>query len=178
MSSVPRTLVTERLLLRPLTLDDAPFIRELVTEPDWLRFIGDKNVHSLEDARRYLTEVPLRMYAEHGVGSLCVTLRATGEPVGICGLIRREGLQDVDIGFAFLERHRGRGYGAESALAILEHARSELQIERVIAITSPDNLASMALLRKIGLQYEGEVALPNRREPSTLFGVDLRPARR
>jgi ribosomal-protein-alanine N-acetyltransferase len=174
MAAVPRTLTTERLLLRPLTLDDAPFVLELVTEPDWIRFIGDKNVRTLDDARRYLIEGPLRMYAEYGVGSLCVTLKDTGEPVGICGLIKRPGLDDVDIGFAFLERHRGKGYGAESSLAILEHARRELQLARVVAITTPDNAASMKLLEKIGLRYERDVALPSRSDPSRLFGIDLR----
>ena len=173
MAAGPRSLTTDRLLLRPLTLDDAPFIMELVTEPDWIRFIGDKNVHGLDDARRYLRDGPLKMYAEHGVGSLCVELRATGEPVGVCGLIRRPGLEDFDIGFAFLERHRGKGYGAESSLAILEHARNELRIARVVAITTPDNAASMALLEKIGLRYERDVALPSRSDPSRLFGIDL-----
>lgn len=174
MSRLPRTLITERLVLRPLTLDDAPFILELVTDPDWLRFIGDKRVHTLDDARRYLRDVPLKMYAEHGVGSLCVELRASGEPVGICGLIRRPGLPEADLGFAFLARHRGQGYGAESARAVLEHARDELALARVVAITAPDNVASMALLRKLGMEQAGEVELPQHAEPSRLFTVEWR----
>ena len=152
----------------------ADYLRAELSMTELCELYGISRKTGYKFVNRYLSEGPLKMYAEHGIGSLCVELKTTHEPVGICGLIKRPGLEDVDIGFAFLERHRGQGYGAESSLAILEHARRELQIARVVAITTPDNAASMALLAKIGLRYERDVALPSRTDPSRLFGIDLR----
>jgi RimJ/RimL family protein N-acetyltransferase len=164
-------LETDRLALRELDAEDAPFILELLNEPGWIRHIGDRGVRTVEAAREYLLNGPVKMYREHGFGLYCVSLKADGTPLGICGLIRRAGLDDVDIGFAFLARHEGRGYGVESAGAVLAHARGVLGMARVVAITSVDNAGSIRLLERIGLRFEKMMRLPGDGEEIRLFAT-------
>jgi RimJ/RimL family protein N-acetyltransferase len=147
-------LSTPRLRLSPFTLDDAPFVLELVNDPDWLRYIGDRNVRGLEDARRYLREGPIASYARNGFGLLRVALATTAEPVGMCGMVRRDTLPGPDLGFAFLPRYRGHGYAREAVDAVLADARERLRLDRILAITTPDNAGSIALLEKAGFTFE------------------------
>ncbi len=165
-------LETSRLRLRQFTLDDAAFTLAQLNEPSWLRFIGDKNVHTLDDARRYLSEGPLAMYARHGFGLWLVELKPDHTPIGMCGLIRRESLDDVDIGFAFLPAYWSQGHAHEAASATLAHAREAFGLRRVVGITAPDNTASAALLRKLGLRFETMVEHPDG-ERLQLFAIDL-----
>lgn len=144
---------TERLTLRRFTPDDAAFILELVNEPSWLRFIGDKKIHTLEDARKYLVNGPMAMYDRVGFGLYMVEEKGTGVPAGMCGLIKRDTLEDVDIGFAFLPRFWGKGYAYEAAAATMRYGQDVLKLPRIVAITSPDNESSIRLLEKIGLKY-------------------------
>lgn len=147
-------LQTGRMALRKLTTADAPFIRELVNEPSWIRYIGERNVRSEDDARSYLERGPIAMYERHGFGLWLCESRQTGEPLGICGLIKRDTLEDVDIGFAFLPRFWGQGYAHESAAAVLAYGREVLVLDRIVAITSPDNEPSIRLLEKLGFALE------------------------
>jgi len=160
---------TARLALRPLELEDDGFILELLNEPAFLRFIGDKGVRTLDDARSYLLKGPMDSYARHGFGLYAVCLR-DGAPAGICGLVRRDGLADPDVGFAFLARYRSRGYAVESAAAVLMHARRELGLRRIVAITSPENCESIAVLEKIGLKFERTIRLAEHGPELKLFG--------
>ena len=155
-----RVLETERLVLRRLTLEDAEFIFRLVNEPAWLRYIGDKGVKTLDDAGNYIRTGPMAMYERFGFGLLMVESKEDGTPIGICGLLKRDTLDDVDIGFAFLPAFRAQGYARESAAATLAYARDVLNLGRVIAITAPDNQDSARLLETIGLRFE-------RMQPST-----------
>ena len=155
------TLQTARLRIVPLTLDDAPFILELVNDPDWIRFIGDKHVHSIAEAEGYLRKGPLMMYARYGVGLFKVARLADDRAVGMCGLIRRDGLDDVDLGFAYLPAARGQGYAREAADVVLEHGFSALGLKRIVAITDVDNHASARVLEKIGMSYVRTMRLPN-----------------
>ena len=164
-----KVLQTERLALRELTVDDAAFIRELVNEPSWIRFIGDRGVRSVDDARAYLEKGPIAMYARFGFGLWAVELKETGEAAGLCGLIKRDALEDVDIGFAFLPRFWGRGYALESAQAVLAYGREILGLDRIVAITSPDNDASIRLLEKIGLRFEQTIEFAG--ESTMLFAA-------
>jgi len=148
---------TERLILRRLELSDEGFILELLNEQGFLRFIGDKGVRTLADAREYLLKGPIESYARHGFGLNAVCMQ--GDTIGICGLVRREGLAEPDVGFAFLARHGSKGYAAEAAAAVLAHARRVLRIQRVVAITAPDNDRSIGVLEKIGLRFEGMIRL-------------------
>jgi [ribosomal protein S5]-alanine N-acetyltransferase len=162
---------TERLRLRRLDASDAAFILRLVNEPSWLRFIGDRGVRDLDGARRYIAEGPQRLYARHGFGLFLVERRGDAQPLGLCGLIKRDTLPDVDIGFALLPEHWGQGYAREAAEATLRHARERHRLSRVIAITSLDNHASGRLLERIGLQSEGNVRLAGSEEDVRLFGT-------
>jgi RimJ/RimL family protein N-acetyltransferase len=154
-----RILETDRLTLRHLTTDDAPFILELLNDPDFLRFIGDKGVRTLGDARQYIIDGPMASYARLGFGLFLVELKDDQVPIGICGLIKRDALEDVDIGFAFLPAYRMGGYGFESALAVRDYAFKVIGLKRIAAITNPDNRGSMKLLEKIGLRFERMIML-------------------
>lgn len=152
-------LETERLRLRWLNADDAPFVLELLNDPDWLRYIGDRGVRNLEDARTYISEGPVAMYEQHGCGLYAVDHKEAGTTVGLCGVLRREILDDPDLGFAFLPGYRGRGYAHESAVAVMGYARSVLGMRRIVAVVSPGNDDSVKLLEKLGMQFEKELKL-------------------
>lgn len=151
---------TERLLVRWFEPGDAAFILELVNEPSWIRFIGDKNVRDVEGARAYLERGPIDSYRKRGFGLNLVALRASGAPIGMCGLIKRDTLPDVDVGFAFLPAYWGRGYAQESAAAVLDHGRRALGVTRVVAILSPDNESSAKLLERLGFRRDGTIRMP------------------
>src|SRR5712671_3062711 len=160
---------TKRLVLRYLDPYDDAFILELLNEPAFLKFIGDKGVRTLDDAREYILKGPIDSYGRHGFGLYAVGL-PDGTLTGICGLVKRDGLADVDVGFAFLSRHCSKGYAAESASAVLVHARQALRLQRIVAITSPANLGSIAVLEKIGLKFERMVRLAEHGPELKLFG--------
>jgi len=162
---------TDRLALRRLTHADAPFLVRLLNDPSFLRFIGDRGVRSEEDAIRYLDGGPLASYREHGFGLYLVASRPGGTPVGICGLLKRETLSDVDLGFAFLPEFWSRGYATESARAVLEHGRS-LGIDRIVAVTTADNSGSVHVLQKLGLRASGTVKLSKNGPELLLFSPD------
>jgi len=162
---------TSRLRLREFTEGDAAFILELVNEPAWLRFIGDRNVHSLEDARVYIARGPVASYARHGFGLWAVELRES--PIGMCGLIRRDSLPHADLGFAFLARHRGHGYAREAAAAAVAVAREAFALPRLLAITDPDNTASRAVLEHVGFTFEREFTWSENGQQQALYTQEL-----
>ncbi|NNC70666.1 MAG: GNAT family N-acetyltransferase [Flavobacteriaceae bacterium] len=164
-------LETERLVLTELTIDDAPFFYELVNDPDWIRFIGDRNVSSLQDAENYLVERILPSYTKFGFGFYKVSLKGLTTPIGISGLINREVLDHVDIGFAFLPSRRGKGYAFESTKAILKYAQHELKLDPILAIVNPDNKKSQLLLEKLGLHYTKMILLPGETKEICLFST-------
>lgn len=168
---------TPRLTLRRLYPDDAPFIRRLVNDPDWLRYIGDKDVHSDTAAARYLETGPINMYRGLGFGLYAVELKNGGVPIGICGLIKRDMLDDVDLGFALLPEFRGRGYAREAAAAALEHGRSRLGLRRIVAIVTPDNHASIRLLEELGFRFERTFESPDNSERLQLYASEVPGAR-
>lgn len=162
-------LETERLSLRWLTTDDAACILRLVNEPAWLQFIGDRGVRTLADAQRYLVQGPIAMYALRGFGLFAVVRKSDGEFLGICGLLKRDTLEDVDLGFAFLEQFRGQGFAQESAAAITAHAHRAFSLRRLVAITAPENHRSVMLLGKLGFTFERLIRLTSTSPNSNLF---------
>lgn len=166
-------IATERLVLRRLVVADAPFVLELVNDPSWLRFIGDKGVRTLDDARAYITNGPQASYARHDFGLWLVELKSARTPLGICGLIRRDTLDDVDIGFAFLPSFRGQGHALEAAAATVRHARECVRLERLVAIVSPGNAASIRLLEKLGMRFERMLQLSAGAPDTALYGMAL-----
>lgn len=161
---------TERLVLRWLCTRDAEFICELVNDSDWLRYIGDRGIRTIEDARDYLLRGPIAMYSQFGFGLYRVELRESGVPVGICGLIQRDGLEDVDVGFAVLPQFRSRGYAYEAAAAALAYGHRDLGLSRIVAVVSPDNAGSIRILRKLGMDLEQAVQLTPGAAELHLFG--------
>ena len=166
-------LETERLVLRKLSTDDAEFIVELLNQPSFLRYIGDKGVRNNADAVQYIQTGPVASYERFGFGLYLVELKETGVPIGICGLLKRDSLPDVDVGFAFLPAFWSQGYALESAAAVMTYGREVLGLRRIVAITSPDNDASIRLLEKIGLRFEGLIKLSEDQSEVRLFGSNV-----
>ena len=167
-------LETDRLILRQLRVEDAAFILQLVNEPSWLRFIGDRGVKTLEDARGYILKGPVEMYRRFGFGLYLTALKEDGAPMGLCGLIKRDSLKDVDIGYAFLPRHAGQGYAFEAASAVLTHAKNDIGLPRIVATVRPDNAASIRLLEKLGLRYERTVQPGGDTPELQLFSMEIK----
>ena len=166
-------LETKRLRLRHLVEGDAAFIRKLVNDSDFLRYIGDNGVQTDADAVAYIQNGPVASYERFGFGLNAVELVGTNELIGICGLLKRDSLPDPDVGFAFLPEFRRQGYAVESAFAVVYHARNSLGVTRVLAITTPDNAGSVRVLEKIGMRFERMISV-NEDEPELkLFALDL-----
>jgi RimJ/RimL family protein N-acetyltransferase len=167
-------LETPRLRLRELVAADAPFVLELLTDPDFVRHIGDRGVRDLDTAKTYIADGPQASYARHGHGLWLAELRDTGEAAGMCGLLRRDHLDAPDLGYAWLPRFRGRGLAREAAAATLDHARDRLGMTRVLAIVSPGNDASCRLLEAVGMTSRGVLDIGG--EPLLCFETSFQPA--
>lgn len=168
-------LETDRLILHRLTVEDAAFILDLLNQPSFLQYIGDRGVRTLDDARRYILNGPVASYKRFGFGLNRVELKATGTPIGLCGLLKRETLDDVDIGFAFLPSFWSKGYAYESASAVLEQGLDALGLPRIVAITAPDNHRSIRLLEKLGLRFERLARLSEAEPEVKLFATRAGP---
>ena len=164
-------LETERLRLRRLTVDDAEFILRLLNEPSFLRFIGDRGVRTLDDARAYVLNGPVASYEQFGFGLYLTTLKESGTPIGMCGLLKRDALDDVDIGFAFVPEFWSKGFAIEAATAVMEHARRDFGLQRIVAVTNPDNVGSIRLLEKLGLVFERMVRLSGESAEIRMYGT-------
>ena len=164
-------LETGRLTLREIVDDDAPFILELLNDPSFIENIGDRGVRSLDDARAYIRNGPVTSYGHHGFGLWLVELKQGAVPIGMCGLLRRDVLDDVDIGFAYLPAFQSKGYGFEAARAVLDYARDGLRLQRVVAIVNADNEASARLLEKLGMSFERMVQPFPEEPPLRLFAT-------
>ncbi len=165
---------TDRLNLRLLTDNDAEFILDLLNQPSRLEFIGDRGVGNLDDARAYIHSGPLAMIEQHGFGLYLVEIKSSKHAIGLCGLLKRETLEDVDMGFAFHPRYWGRGYAREAAKACLDYARDHIGLERIVAITLPTNRSSIKLLDSLGMQYERNLSLDDSGELLQCFTKKLR----
>ena len=168
-----KILETERLILRQLTSDDSEFILELLNDPSFIRNIGDRNVRTIDNACSYILNGPVASYAKNGFGLYLVLLKETGESIGMCGLIKRDVLDDVDIGYALLPRYWSKGYAVEAAQATKEYAKDVIGLKRIVAIVDPVNEPSIRLLEKLGLRYEKMVRLSADDIDLKLFGAEL-----
>ncbi len=169
MSNISKSIIdTERLYLRELTTDDASFIFALVNSPDFHRYIGDKSVRNLEDAREYIRNGPQVSYRSNGFGLYCTLIKSSETPIGICGLVKRDTLELPDIGFAFLPEYYGKGFGYESAKGVLEHDVAA-GFAQIAAITSPDNDRSIKLLKKLGFNFKGHKQMADNEPPCKYF---------
>jgi RimJ/RimL family protein N-acetyltransferase len=171
----PFAIETSRLTLRWLDVTDADFIYQLVNDPQWLRFIGDKQVTDLGGARRYIEDGPRAMYRQFGFGLNRVALKDSDTPIGICGLLQRNSLLQPDLGFAFLPEYRNQGYAQEAADAILQHAYLILRQTQVAAIVNPDNLSSIKLLDKLGFRLDKQIQIEANHDSVDLYVIHAEP---
>jgi RimJ/RimL family protein N-acetyltransferase len=162
-------LTTERLLIRELSIVDASFMFRLMNSPNWIRFIGDRNVKTIAEASNYISSRIISSYRNNGFGLYLVTMKNTREPIGICGLVKREGLHHPDLGFAILPQYERMGYASEAAAAVLEYAGNTLRLKQVEGITTKSNAASVSVLEKAGMKYVENIKLPGDEADFMLF---------
>lgn len=167
-----KILETDRLTLRQLTLKDAKFIVTLLNEPDWIKYIGDRGIRTVEAAKKYIKEGPMTMYNEHGIGLYLIELKENAQPIGLCGLLHRDFLKDVDLGFALLSRYWGKGYAFEAAKGTLSYGAETLGHRRIVGFTSLDNEKSANLLQKLGMKGEGTIKYTSTSEDVRLFAIE------
>ena len=168
-----KIIETERLILRHLTEDDAAFIFELLNEPSWIQNIGDRHIKTIDDARAYIRNGPVVSYAKNGFGLYLIILKETNRSIGMCGLIKRDGLDDIDIGYALLPRFWSKGYAVEAAQAIKAYAKDVIGLKRMVAIVDPANEGSIRVIEKLGMRFEKMVRLSADDIELKLFGVEL-----
>src|SRR6266478_4186157 len=162
---------TDRLRLRRLSVDDAEFILRLLNEPSFIQNIGDRGVRTVDDARGYIVKGPITSYEKFGFGLWMVETRSPIAQIGICGLLKRDVLDDVDIGYALLPEFCSQGYALESASAVMTYAWEQLGLQRVVAVTNPNNESSIRLLEKMGFQYERMIRLSEDAPEIKLFAL-------
>jgi len=165
-------LQTDRLLLRELTLNDAQYVLGLLNEPSFIQNIGDRGVRTIAEAENYIEKGAINSYKINGFGTLAVLLKQTGEFIGVCGLINRPGLDDVDIGYAFFPKYWSKGYAIESAQAILAQA-NEIGLKRIVAIVDPVNNGSIRVLEKLGMKFEKIVKLSEDDIDLKLYSIEI-----
>ena len=162
-------LKSERLILSEFTKNDASFFYQLVNEPAWKQYIGDKNVHTILDAEKYLENNIIPSYKKFGFGFYVVTLKEDNTSIGMCGLIKRDWMDYVEIGFAFLAQYRGKGYAIESSIATKKYAKEKLAISQIAAITDVDNEKSGNLLNRLGLEFDRLISYPGENKKCKLY---------
>ncbi|MCA0152887.1 GNAT family N-acetyltransferase [Winogradskyella vincentii] len=160
---------TQRLIVRPITIEDAPFVLELMNTPKWIKFIGDRNVHSVEEAEGYIKEKALPQLKTHGHTNNVVIRKKDGTKMGTCGIYHREGTDEVDIGFAFLPPYEGKGYAYEASSELMKFAKNQLKLNTIQAYTLEENTASRKLLERLGLELIGTGYLPNNNEELLMY---------
>lgn len=166
-----RTFTTERLLLKPTLEEDAVFIYALMNTPKWLKYIGDRNIQSVEDAENYIKIKMLPQLERLGYGNYTLIKKATQEKIGTCGLYDREGLDGIDIGFAFLPEYERKGYALEAATKLRDVAFGEFGVTEINAITVHENISSQRLLEKLGLTFQRTIKLPDDEEELLFYTI-------
>ncbi|MBT8089042.1 MAG: GNAT family N-acetyltransferase [Gammaproteobacteria bacterium] len=166
-------LETERLSLRRITLQDADLMLAIWNDPAFMRHVGDRGIRTANEAKAALKEGAFKLYDDYGYGPYCMSLKQRGARIGICGLFRRDNLDDPDIGFATLPNYCGMGFAAEAAHAVLAHARDDLGIQRLTAIVSPENRASIRLIEKLGMSFERGITMPGEEDDISLYSMSL-----
>ncbi|PKL82058.1 MAG: GNAT family N-acetyltransferase [Ignavibacteriae bacterium HGW-Ignavibacteriae-3] len=164
---------TERLAISHLSLNDSEFIFRLTNDPDWLKYIGDRGIKNHDDAGKYISDKIISSYNNHGFGLYLVKEKNSDSRIGICGLLKRDYLESVDIGFAFLPEFRGKGYAFESAAAVIEYGKDNFGLKKILAITQSNNNESIKLLNKLGLSFREKIKLPDEKEKLELFSIEL-----
>lgn len=174
MKNANQIFETERLILRPSSETDAEFVFELFNTPKWLQFIGDRNITTIESAKNYIQTKLLPQHERLGFGNYTIIRKLDNTKIGSCGLYDREGLDGIDIGFAFLPQFEKMGYAFEAANHLKKMALENFGLKKLSAITTKDNFASQKLLEKLGLKFCETISLPNDPEELMLFEIELK----
>ncbi|CAV26369.1 GNAT family N-acetyltransferase [Vibrio atlanticus] len=164
---------TARLRLRMITPQDAAFIQRLYSSEDFLRYVGDKEITDAGKAVEYIENNILKMHQEKDVCLLVVEIKDSSTPIGVCGLIKRDTLESHDIGYGFVPEVYGQGFGLEAAQVIIEQAKHNADIDHLVAITTSDNIRSIALLTKLGFVFERVEEAINESVNLNLYGLSL-----
>lgn len=162
-------LKTERLIIREMTLEDAPFLLKLLNEPSWIQFIGDRNVHTIKDAENYIQNKMIDSYKKYGFGFYIIIAKDSQKSIGTTGFVDREGMEHIEVGFALLQEFKGKGYAYEATKSIMSYAATKLKIDPIVAITDLENEKSIRLLNRLGLHYDKNIQLPDFDNPCKLF---------
>jgi [ribosomal protein S5]-alanine N-acetyltransferase len=160
---------TNRLVIRKITEQDFHFIFRLLNEPSWIKYIGDKGIKTEDDAKNYIKTGPIQMYKDFGFGLFIVTLKENAVPIGLCGLIKRPSLENIDLGYAFLPEYTGKGYAFEATKAVIQYGKEQLSIDKIVAITTIDNLNSEKVLLKLGFSFDSLIKENNASKELKLF---------
>ena len=160
---------TDRLILRKFISDDFPLIYKLLNSPGWLKYIGQRGIKGEDDARGYIENLIIPGYEKHGFGFYLMLRKDDGTHMGMCGLVKRDTLDDIDIGFAILPEYEGKGYTTEAAIATMEFAKNEIGLKKIAAITVPYNTGSIRILEKLGMKLEKMINIPNDPEELMLY---------
>jgi RimJ/RimL family protein N-acetyltransferase len=169
-----KIIETKRLVLRHMKTEDAKFMLELLNEPAWIKYIGDRGIRTIDEAKKYIEDGPMTMYEEKGFGLYLVELKESETPIGICGLIQRDFLKDVDLGFAIHSKYWGNGYACEATQATLIYGNEVLGFQRIAGFTSLDNEKSANLLLKLGMTEEGNIKFASTSEDVRLFTINYK----
>lgn len=163
-----QSIHTTQLIIRTFSILDASFVLKLMNTPSWIEHIGDRNVKTVSSASNYIQDKIIRSYRQHGYGLYHVSLNTTNTPIGICGLVKREGLLIPDLGFAMMPKYQGKGYATEASKAVVDYANKTLRLPKLAGITKPENIASIKVLENVGMQFEQMIQLP---QDPTLFSL-------
>lgn len=159
-----KILETERLTLSEVTENDAEFMLDLLNQPSFIKYIGDRNVRTIDEAQNFIETRYNKSYKDNGYGLYLVKLKDEDTKIGVCGFVKRDNFQYADVGFAFLPQFEKKGYAFESALAIMKYGQEVLEFREVLAITTQDNESSGKLLAKLGFKFEEIIEMPNGEE--------------
>ena len=166
-------LETKRLYLRRLVRDDAEFILRLLNEPSWLEFVGDKNVYNLNDAKKYIELAPMTMYERYGFGLFLVCAKDNSIPMGLCGLMKRDNLEDADLGYAFLPDFWHQGFAIEAVKSVIDYAKNSHQLSQILALSKSSNAPSIKLLNKVGFLFDRDLKLLEDEENLQIYRLEL-----
>ncbi|MEO9893952.1 GNAT family N-acetyltransferase [Aurantibacter sp.] len=167
-----KSFETERLILQPTSTKDSEFIFQLFNSPKWLKYIGDRNIKSVENAKQYINDNMMPQLQKLGYSSYTIIRKKDQQKIGTCGLYNRNGLDGIDIGFAFLPEYENKGFAFEAANRLKNAAFTEFDIERILAITKKGNSGSHKLLKKLGLELSGTITLPNDNTELLLYTIE------
>lgn len=171
--SAANILETDRLYLRRLIRDDAGFILQLLNEPSWIEFIGDKNVSNLNDAKKYIELSAITMYQQYGYGLFLVCDKGHDTPMGLSGLMKRDNLDHADLGYAFLPEFWKKGFALEAVKSVLDYAKETHQLSTILALTKSSNASSIKLLNKVQFQFDRDLKLLDDEENLHIYQLRL-----